>query len=58
MGIAKAWEAGYTGEGVVITFVDDGMEYDHPDLAANYVSTFAFKCTRYVKLCIVFLKHV
>ncbi|KAI1230577.1 hypothetical protein IHE44_0010043 [Lamprotornis superbus] len=27
---------GYTGLGVVLTVLDDGLEKDHPDLAANY----------------------
>jgi hypothetical protein len=26
----------YTGTGVVVTIVDDGMEHDHPDLERNY----------------------
>ena len=26
----------YTGEGVVVGLVDDGIDYNHPDLAANY----------------------
>jgi furin len=27
---------GYTGRGIVITILDDGLEKDHPDLQANY----------------------
>lgn len=34
--VVAAWEAGYTGKGVVLTIVDDGLEHDHPDLIANY----------------------
>lgn len=34
--VVKAWELGYTGRGVVVTIVDDGMEHDHPDLKDNY----------------------
>ena len=30
------WEQGVTGRNVVITAVDDGIEYTHPDLAPNY----------------------
>ena len=30
------WERGFTGSGVVVTIVDDGMEHDHPDLVDNY----------------------
>uniref|UniRef100_A0A8C8HXT7 P/Homo B domain-containing protein n=1 Tax=Oncorhynchus tshawytscha TaxID=74940 RepID=A0A8C8HXT7_ONCTS len=31
-----AWSQGYTGRGVVVTILDDGIEKDHPDLASNY----------------------
>ncbi|CAB1322953.1 unnamed protein product, partial [Coregonus sp. 'balchen'] len=31
-----AWSQGYTGRGVVVTILDDGIEKDHPDLATNY----------------------
>jgi subtilisin-like proprotein convertase family protein len=31
-----AWNAGYTGVGVVIGILEGGWQYDHPDLAANY----------------------
>ena len=31
-----AWELGYTGKGVVIGIVDDGVEGTHEDIKANY----------------------
>lgn len=31
----EVWPS-YTGAGVTIGFIDDGFEYTHPDLAANY----------------------
>jgi subtilisin family serine protease len=31
-----AWSMGYSGKGVCVTFVDDGIEWDHPDLIENY----------------------
>lgn len=34
--VLPAWAQGYTGTGVVIGIVDDGPEYTHPDLAANW----------------------
>jgi subtilisin family serine protease len=34
--VYPAWEKGYSGKGVVVTVVDDGIEYTHPDLADNY----------------------
>ncbi|XP_053321052.1 proprotein convertase subtilisin/kexin type 4 [Spea bombifrons] len=36
LGVLTAWSHGYTGEGVVVTILDDGLEKDHPDLAKNY----------------------
>ncbi|NWX59452.1 PCSK4 convertase, partial [Promerops cafer] len=36
LNILTAWSRGYTGLGVVLTVLDDGLEKDHPDLAANY----------------------
>ncbi|CAG5125983.1 unnamed protein product, partial [Candidula unifasciata] len=36
MNVRKAWEMGYTGKGVVVTILDDGIEKDHPDLSRNY----------------------
>ncbi|KAL4224572.1 acrosome reaction [Mactra antiquata] len=36
MGVQKAWEKGYTGKGINIAIVDDGVEIDHPDLKTNY----------------------
>lgn len=39
MNVRRAWEMGYTGKGVVVTILDDGIEKDHPDLSRNYVST-------------------
>ncbi|XP_037238422.1 proprotein convertase subtilisin/kexin type 4 [Falco biarmicus] len=36
LNILSAWSKGYTGLGVVLTILDDGIEKDHPDLSANY----------------------
>ncbi|CAC5375125.1 FURIN [Mytilus coruscus] len=35
MKVSSAWSAGYTGAGIVIAVLDDGLQTDHPDLAAN-----------------------
>jgi len=32
------WQKGITGRGVVITVLDDGLEWNHTDIYANYVS--------------------
>ncbi|XP_076100231.1 furin-like [Mytilus galloprovincialis] len=33
--VDEAWTAGYSGQGIVIAVLDDGLQIDHPDLAAN-----------------------
>lgn len=33
----NAWLLGYTGAGVRIAILDNGVEPDHPDLVENYV---------------------
>ena len=46
MRVIDAWRAGYTGKGVTVTILDDGVEHDHPDLKMNYnrlVHIFFFK---------------
>lgn len=37
MNVKGAWEDGYSGLGIVVTILDDGLEKDHPDLIVNYV---------------------
>ncbi|KAH7730194.1 subtilisin-like proprotein convertase [Aphelenchoides avenae] len=34
--VKEAWELGYTGKGVVVTILDDGLERTHPDIQPNY----------------------
>ncbi|XP_075467534.1 proprotein convertase subtilisin/kexin type 4 isoform X2 [Ascaphus truei] len=36
LNVLTAWSRGYTGRGVVVTILDDGIEKDHPDLSENY----------------------
>ena len=47
MNIIPAWQKGYTGKGVVVTILDDGIERNHTDLYINYVSTI---CLYYVQM--------
>ncbi|XP_045846796.1 proprotein convertase subtilisin/kexin type 4 isoform X8 [Meles meles] len=36
LNILQAWSQGLSGQGVVVSVLDDGIEKDHPDLWANY----------------------
>ena len=36
MDVEGAWRQGFTGRGVAVTILDDGIEKDHPDLIKNY----------------------
>lgn len=38
MNVEMVWDKKITGKGVVVTILDDGLEKNHPDLIANYVS--------------------
>jgi subtilisin family serine protease len=35
--VRPVWDSGVTGQGVVIAIVDEGIEYDHPDLEPNWL---------------------
>lgn len=34
--VLPVWKKKITGQGVVVTILDDGIEYTHPDLRRNY----------------------
>ncbi|CAO1381843.1 unnamed protein product [Diamesa hyperborea] len=36
MNVGPAWQKGYTGKGVVVSILDDGIQRNHPDLYENY----------------------
>ncbi len=36
MRVKEAWLAGFTGKGVVLSVVVNGIEKDHPDLSDNF----------------------
>lgn len=36
MNVTGAWAQGYSGRGVSVTFLDDGLEWNHPDIFQNY----------------------
>lgn len=35
--VIPVWQKGITGKGVVITVLDDGLEWNHTDIFSNYV---------------------
>lgn len=39
MNIQTVWHQNITGRGTVVSILDDGIEYTHPDLQRNYVCT-------------------
>ncbi len=41
LNVAAAWAQGVTGKNVTTAIMDDGVDYMHPDLINNYVSTSA-----------------
>ncbi|KAL3883504.1 hypothetical protein ACJMK2_029761 [Sinanodonta woodiana] len=34
--VAQVWEHGFTGKGIVVSVLDDGIDHSHPDLRRNY----------------------
>ena len=37
MNVEAVWADNITGNGVVVTILDDGLQVNHPDLQDNYV---------------------
>ena len=50
MNVIPAWRKGYSGKGIVVSILDDGIQTNHPDLAQNYVS-FYFFFTSFILRC-------
>ncbi|XP_022786312.1 proprotein convertase subtilisin/kexin type 6-like [Stylophora pistillata] len=40
--VISAWEAGYTGKGIMVAVVDDGVDGSHPELKENYNWTLSY----------------
>ncbi|RWS28899.1 furin-like protease 2, partial [Leptotrombidium deliense] len=36
MNVIDVWKQGYTGKGIVVTILDDGIQADHPDIKRSY----------------------
>ena len=37
MNITAAWNMGFSGKGVVVVHIDDGIDFEHHDLATKYL---------------------
>ena len=37
LNVERAWEQNITGRGAVVSILDDGIEYTHPDFKNSYV---------------------
>ncbi|CAH3150856.1 unnamed protein product [Pocillopora meandrina] len=42
LNVVSAWKAGYTGKGITVAVVDDGVDGNHPELKENYRSDLSF----------------
>jgi len=48
MKVSEAWMDGYTGNGVIVAILDDGLQTDHPDLNDNVVKKHIIKLCRLI----------
>jgi len=37
LNVIRVWQRGFHGEGTIVTILDDGVDYKHPELRNNYV---------------------
>ena len=44
--VAPVWDMGIAGEGIISAMVDDGLDYESDDLAANFVSRYVLYLVR------------
>lgn len=42
MGVYNVWNKGYTGKGVTVAIVDDGIQVNHTDLSRNYNASLSY----------------
>lgn len=49
--VIPVWKDNITGNGVVVSIIDDGLEYTNPDLEKNYVN---FNFNRIQMLVMIF----
>lgn len=56
LNVTEVWKQGITGQGVVVSILDDGIEKNHPDLERNYVSL-KRKATHFAQLLFKIQTH-
>ena len=42
LNVTVVWQLGFTGQGVKVCFLDDGLEWNHTDLFKNYVGEISY----------------
>ena len=45
--VVDAWNNGYSGEGVTVAMVDDGLQRTHPDISPNYFADGSYDFNEY-----------
>ncbi|TFK35484.1 peptidase S8/S53 domain-containing protein [Crucibulum laeve] len=50
MNVAPVWDMGYTGKGVITSFLDDGLDYTSEDLADNFDAANSYDFNDHVPL--------
>lgn len=53
MNVERVWEQNIIGRGAVISILDDGIEYTHPDFEENYVCSREFLFRIFAMPCIL-----
>ncbi len=41
--MTSSWRDGITGKGIIVAILDDGIDYTHPDLINNFVSSLSYR---------------
>jgi kexin len=55
MNVTGLWAMGYTGKGIISSFVDDGLDYNSEDIKANFVGILsAFQQDAFIDVVLIF----
>lgn len=53
--VLDVWKMGYTGKGIVVAVVDEGLEKNHRELKQNYVSIYQADLQAVLAVCYYFM---